>query len=97
MYICINISEQVYNELNNFKIDNKYKSLHYALHELKQQGVPKTKEDTKGLANIAWKTVGIPIALRDDLLVLKRKGKFKSLNNLIHNLLKGAKKHEKRS
>lgn len=97
MASCINVSEQVYNELNNFKIDNKYKSLHYALHELKNQGVPKTKEDTKGLENIKWKTIGVSIALKDDLLALKDKAKFKSLNNLIHNLIKGTKKHEKRS
>ena len=97
MYPCINVSEQVLNELKDFKIDRKYKSLHYALHELIKQGIPKAKENTKGLAKITWKTIGVPIALRDDLLALKDKAKFKSLNNLIHNLLKGVKKHEKRS
>lgn len=97
MYPCINISEQVYNELKDFKIDRKYKSLHYALHELTKLGVPSTHENTKGLENIKWKTIGVPIALRDDLMALKDKAQFKSLNNLIHNLLKGAKKHEKRS
>ncbi|MBO7694115.1 MAG: hypothetical protein J6T10_15970 [Methanobrevibacter sp.] len=52
MYPCINVSEQVLNELKDFKIDRKYKSLHYALHELIKQGIPKAKENTKGLANI---------------------------------------------
>lgn len=97
MYIQINISEQVYNELKNFKIDKKYKSFHDALHEISKLGVPKTREDNKGLANIVWKTVGVPIALRDDLAALKRQGKFKSFSHLIHNLLKGAKQHEKRN
>lgn len=95
--LSIMLSEQVHNELYNFKIQHKYHSLHHALSALKEQGIPKTKESTKGLENIKWKTVGVPLELKKDLLELRDKAKFKSVNNLIHNLLKGAKKHEKRS